>query len=290
MISPFAIPKAKSFLLRKRRFSRALEKGEHVSGEQLKISRLDGNVRVLSVSATPLIGESDRRDGAVALFRDITEEVRHHEELVESYDRLREHDRLKSAFLATVSHEFRTPLNVIIGLCQLLERDTQLPLASLQTEAVDRMERNARTLLELVNALLEYSRLESGRAAVQLESVSVAEVIGEVVQEHMEAAKVKGLTLSAEVSPKLGSVITDHQKLMQVISNLVNNAIKFTSVGSVTISAGLIDESHWYLEVQDTGIGITREALGYVFDGFPAGRRYAGPRLRRHRPGSRNYS
>ncbi|MEJ7617785.1 MAG: ATP-binding protein [Pyrinomonadaceae bacterium] len=264
----FRNPEGEKLLVEHTPISRALEQGEHVSGEKLNISRSDGEARVLSVSATPLIGEGDRRDGAVALLRDITDEVRQHNELVASYDRLREHDRLKSAFVATVSHEFRTPLNVIIGICQLLARDTQLPLASLQAEAIGRMERNARSLLELVNALLEYSRLESGRAAVQLDRVAVSEVVGSIVREHLAAAQSKGIILSAEIAPEVGYVITDRRKLTQVISNLVNNAIKFTSAGAVTIRAALVDENHWSLEVRDTGIGITPEALSFVFDEF----------------------
>lgn len=249
---------------------RALEKGEHVSNEQLKILRLDGEIRVLSVSATPLVGEAGKHDGAVAIFRDITDEVRQHDELVASYDRLREHDRLKSAFVATVSHEFRTPLNVIIGLCQLLDRDRQPPLGPLQAEAVTRMERNARSLLELVNALLDYSRLEAGRAALHLESVNVGEVIAEIAAENMASATGKGIQLNVDVSPELGRVITDRRKFAQVVANLVNNAIKFTSVGSVTISAAPTaeDDDRWYLTVTDTGIGITNEALGFVFDEF----------------------
>src|SRR5205085_3498886 len=120
---------------------RALERREHLSGEQLEIVRGDGEKRVVAISTTPLTSEDGRPEGAVAVFRDITEEVKQHEELVAAYDRLREHDRLKSAFVSNISHELRTPLNVIIGLCQLLERDRQLPLASLQNEAVTRIAR-----------------------------------------------------------------------------------------------------------------------------------------------------
>jgi signal transduction histidine kinase len=220
------------------------------------------------MSATPLTGEDGRHEGAVAVFRDITEEVVQHGELVSAYDRLREHDRLKSAFVSNISHELRTPLNVIIGLCQLLARDRQLPLAGLQHEAITRMERNARSLLELVNDLLDYSRLEAGRAALHLESVEVSEIIARVMQDYVDETKEKRIELRQEISPELSFVLTDKHKLQQVLSNLIGNAVKFTTTGSVTISAAPLDPERWYLEVSDTGIGISSDALGYIFDEF----------------------
>jgi PAS domain S-box-containing protein len=247
---------------------RALERREHLSGEQLEIVQGDGEKRVVAMSATPLTGADGRPEGAVAVFRDITEEVRQHGELVAAYDRLREHDRLKSAFVSNISHELRTPLNVVIGLCQLLGRDKQSPLSPLQSEAVTRMERNARSLLELVNDLLDYSRLEAGRAALHLESIDVAESIKGIVADYAGETKEKRIELRAEISPELGHVLTDKHKLQQVLSNLVGNAVKFTSAGSVTVMAAPLDPEHWTLEVRDTGIGISSDALTYIFDEF----------------------
>jgi PAS domain S-box-containing protein len=247
---------------------RALEHREHLSGEQLEIVQADGEKRVVAISATPLTGENGRPEGAVAVFRDITEEVRQHDKLVAAYDRLREHDRLKSAFVSNISHELRTPLNVIIGLCQLLARDRQLPLAGLQNEAVTRMERNARSLLELVNDLLDYSRLEAGRAALHLENVDVDETVREIVEDYAGEMKDNRVVVRAEISQELGHVWTDKHKLQQVLSNLIGNAIKFTTAGSVIVSATPLEGDRWCLEVSDTGIGISSEALTYIFDEF----------------------
>ncbi|HEY1403940.1 MAG TPA: ATP-binding protein [Pyrinomonadaceae bacterium] len=247
---------------------RALADGEHVSGEHVQIIRGAGEEGVLAVSATPLTGEGGASEGVVAVFRDITPEVRQYKELMGAYGRLREHDRLKSAFVANVSHELRTPLNVIIGLCQLLERDRRQPLAPLQSEAVERMGRNARSLLELVNDLLDYSRLEAGRSALHLENVDVAAVTQEVIQSFNTEAGEKRVKLQAEVSPALGFVTTDRHKLSQVLTNLVSNAVKFTATGAIRITAAPLDDTHWFLEVSDTGIGISREALSFIFDEF----------------------
>ena len=247
---------------------RALSHGEHVSAEQYKVVRADGGERVLSVSATPLRGEGGRAEGVVAVFRDTTEGVRKHEELLAAYDRLREHDRLKSAFVANMSHELRTPLNVIIGLCQLLSRDMAQPLAPLQADAVARMERNGRALLEMVNDMLDYSRLEAGRSALHLERVEAGEVIGFVARGFEAEARDKKIELRVEVSPEVGVVSTDRRKLTQVVSCLVSNALKFTAAGSVSVTAGAEGPERWYIEVTDTGIGISSDALAYIFDGF----------------------
>ncbi|HEX6184431.1 MAG TPA: ATP-binding protein [Pyrinomonadaceae bacterium] len=248
--------------------SRALSQGEHVSAEQYKVVRRDGEERVLSVSATPLRGEGGRAEGVVAVFRDTTEGVHKHEELLSAYDRLREHDRLKSAFVANMSHELRTPLNVIIGLCQLLARDPRQPLAPLQSDAIVRMERNGRALLEMVNDMLDYSRLEAGRSALYLEQVEAGEVIGSVARGFEAEAREKKIELRVEVSPEVGVVSTDRRKLTQVMTCLVSNALKFTSAGSVAVTAGAEGADRWYIEVSDTGIGISSDALAYIFDGF----------------------
>jgi PAS domain S-box-containing protein len=247
---------------------RALEKRESVYGEQLKILQGNGETGVISMSATPLTGEHGWPEGAVAVFRDITEEVRQHDELVAAYDRLREHDRLKTAFVSNITHELRTPLNVILGLCQLLERDRDLPLAPLQNEAVVRMERNARSLLELVNDLLDYSRLEAGRAALHLEMIDVGQIIKEITEDYVAEAGDKKIELRVEIMPDLGRAMSDRHKLEQVMTNLLGNAIKFTAEGAVTVVAGPVNADRWYLEVRDTGIGISRDALTYIFDEF----------------------
>ncbi|HVF49243.1 MAG TPA: ATP-binding protein [Pyrinomonadaceae bacterium] len=247
---------------------RALEDGARLSGEHVMIER-GGEQCVLEVSVTPLVSEEGKHgEGMVAVFHDVTEEVRRHAEVVEAYDRLREHDRLKSAFVANVSHELRTPLNVIIGLCQLLERDRRLPLAPLQSEAVVRMERNARNLLELVNDLLDYSRLEAGRSALHLEHVDVRQVVKEVIDGYGADARYRGIELRAVVLPNLKTVWTDKHKLTQVLSNLVSNAVKFTSTGAVAVRAATLDDERWFVEVTDTGIGMSSDALEYIFDGF----------------------
>lgn len=247
---------------------RALEHGERVSNERLLFVTFGHEERVLDVSATPLIGERGRREGAVAVFRDVTDEVRRHEQLTEAYERLREHDRLKSAFVANVSHELRTPLNVIIGSCRLLQRDVQTPLTPMQRETVERMDRNARALLALVNTLINYSQLEAGRASLRLEELDAARFIASLAEGFAEGARRKGLEFVVEIAHDLGPVIADRDKLAQVVFNLLSNAIKFTSCGIITLKAEALNDASWAVEVADTGIGIPEEVMPIIFDEF----------------------
>ncbi|MCP9493025.1 MAG: ATP-binding protein [Pyrinomonadaceae bacterium MAG19_C2-C3] len=247
---------------------RALENGETTTNERFKIERPNGEERVISISVTPLIGEQGTREGLIAVFHDATEEVRGHIELVEAYERLREHDRLKSVFFNKVSHELRTPLNVILGVCQLLGRDAQAPLTSFQNDSVERMERNARSLLKLVNDLLDYSRLEAGRVALEIEQVDVEQVIAETVKSFAGEAEAKKLELRFSVAPEAKIVFTDRRKLERITANLISNAIKFTMSGGVYIRATAHESEHWILEVRDTGIGMTMEEQSFIFDEF----------------------
>jgi signal transduction histidine kinase len=123
-------------------------------------------------------------------------------------------------------------------------------------------------LLELVNDLLDYSRLEAGRSALQLEKVDVAALVHEMAEDYEGETRGKGIELRAEVSPEVGQVLTDRHKLQQVLSNLIGNAVKFTTAGTVTVTAAPISGERWYLEVSDTGIGISSDALSYIFDEF----------------------
>src|SRR5207253_171730 len=116
--------------------------------------------------------------------------------------------------------------------------------------------------------LLDYSRLEAGRAALHIEKINAGEIIEEVIADYATEIKEKRVEVKREIAPELGYVLTDRHKLSQVLSNLVGNAIKFTAEGSITITAATVDDNFWYLEVSDTGIGMTREALGYIFDEF----------------------
>jgi signal transduction histidine kinase len=175
-------------------------------------------------------------------------------------------NRMKDEFLATLSHELRTPLNAILGWIQLLvhdrvgERDSQ--------RGLEAIERNSRLLVQLIEDLLDMSRIELGKVRLDVQSVDLAAVIDATLAAAAPAAAAKPVTLERRLDAAVGEVQGDPSRLQQVLWNLVSNAIKFTPAGGkVTVSLRRTS-GHIELSVRDTGIGIDPEFLNQVFDRF----------------------
>src|SRR5262249_16424849 len=135
---------------------------------------------------------------------------------------------LKDRFLASVSHELRTPMTVILGFTGALLRGGQGQLTPPQRESLERVQRNAKMLLRLINDVLDISRIEAGKMEVAPQRVEVAALLRQVEADFAEAAARKGLKLTTTVAPGLSAVTTDPARLTQILANLVGNALKFT--------------------------------------------------------------
>ena len=195
-------------------------------------------------------------------------------------------NRAKSEFLATMSHELRTPLSAIMGYTDLLLDGTFGSLSEQQTEPLQRVDTNARELLDLISALLDVSGLESGRLPVEYSEVSVADVLREIDTETQDMRERSGLEFVWHVADNIPALHTDQKKLKTVIKNLIGNAIKFTERGGVTIDARAQDGGGT-ITVTDTGIGIPAESLTTIFEPFhqvdnSSARRYGGTGLGLH--------
>ena len=174
--------------------------------------------------------------------------------------------RMKDEFLATLSHELRTPLNAILGYAQLLRSGVMGP--SELGEAVEVIERNARAQTQIIEDLLDMSRIISGKVRLDVQSVNLVDVIEAAVQTVTPAADARGIRLQKILDPLAGPVSGDPGRLQQVFWNLLNNAIKFTPKGGrVQVVLGRVN-SHVEVAVSDTGVGIKPEFLPYVFDRF----------------------
>jgi PAS domain S-box-containing protein len=175
--------------------------------------------------------------------------------------------RLKSEFVATMSHELRTPLHIILGYNDLILDGAFGDLTPDQRDGLERADRNARSLLELINATLDMSRLEAGRLTLDLREVAVADVVAQVDLDTRDVQAQSGLAFSWIVAPDLPTVYTDPAKLKTILRNLVGNAVKFTPRGSVAIEA-VADAGGVAIAVRDTGVGIPEEQLREVFEPF----------------------
>ncbi len=178
---------------------------------------------------------------------------------------------LKDRFLAAVSHELRTPMTVILGFTGTLLRGTQGELNPPQRESLERVQRNARLLLGLINDVLDISKIEAGKAELRREVVSVPTLLRQVETDFEETARRKGLTLTTRAAADLATVISDPAKLTQILANLVSNALKFTESGNVEVRAEARGRRRWALVVTDSGIGIPEDEQEAIFEEFRQG-------------------
>ncbi len=216
-------------------------------------------------------------------------------ELEEANKELKVLDQLKSEFLANMSHELRTPMNSIIGYTQLLLDGVDGPINEDQKESMEKVERNAEHLLSLINDILDLSKIEAGKMVLELKALPLKVVVDETIDTILPLAEDKQQKLVVDVADNLPQIMADADKLRQILINLLNNAIKFTSRnGIITLNAdfwqgtppaGLDPEKRYLLvSVQDTGIGIKKEDIDRLFGEFiqldaSASRKYGGTGL-----------
>ncbi len=243
----------------------------------------DGSKIYAEINASPTTFLDRPADQII--IRDITERRRAQEALKKAYDQLEikvaertkelavakekaeESDRLKSAFLASMSHELRTPLNSIIGFTGIILQELVGPLNEEQEKQLNMVQDSAHHLLSLINDVLDLSKIEAGQLNVASEKFEINEIINRVVKTVSPMASKKGLTVETEIPPELRAIKSDKRRVEQVLLNLVNNSIKFTEAGSVTITCKA-DDKWVVLSVTDTGIGIAEEDRGKLFKAF----------------------
>ncbi len=204
--------------------------------------------------------------------------------LVQVNEELRRLDQLKSEFLAMVSHELRTPLTAIIGYSRLLSRQVHGPLSPRQLEHHEAIFRSAQRLSDLINDLLDVSRLEAGRVELNPRPTRVRQIVDQVAAVVGVAAQAKQLTIDNAVPSDLPLVSADPSRLQQILVNLVGNGVKFSSTGGlVRVLAGRQRDQVW-IAVEDRGVGIPRDELVRIWDPFyqveaPMQRRHGGSGL-----------
>src|SRR4029079_6392371 len=176
-------------------------------------------------------------------------------------------DRLKSTFVANMSHEIRTPLNSVLAVSQLLRDGVAGPLTVDQRRYLEIVTRNGRTLLRLIDDILDLSRIESGHLEVDAEDVDLAPQLDSIVEALAPLATAKDLDLTVKLPDDLPLVRCDVERVRQILTNLIANAIKFTDAGMVRVTASA-GETGVAIHVTDTGVGIPEAALGRIFEEF----------------------
>lgn len=178
-----------------------------------------------------------------------------------------EANRAKADFLAVMSHELRTPLNAIMGYTDLLDAGVSGEINDKQHHQLDRIRASARHLLQLIEEILSFARMETGAEEVQLELVTADEIVNGVAAEIEPLARSKDLTFDVDIVDSNVALRTDPAKTRQVLMNLLSNAVKFTDRGSVRLRLRSSD-GRAHFDVIDTGMGIPQEQMERIFDPF----------------------
>lgn len=229
------------------------------------LQRAGASVGLLAAGFNVRAGPFPHRD--VRLFRSIAQQGAVALENARLVDSLRAASQLKSEFIGTMSHELRSPLNVVIGYVDLLLAGDMGGLAAEQQQALERVQQHALQLLELIQETLDVNRLEAGLLPLDIETFTVREFIDEVKESIPADWLKRDVALSWHIDPAPILVRSDRAKLKKVLRNLIHNAMKFTDRGAVTVKVST--ENGWVdFAVSDTGIGISPEALPVIFEMF----------------------
>ncbi|PLX02189.1 MAG: hypothetical protein C0594_12205 [Marinilabiliales bacterium] len=225
----------------------------------------DGTKIMLDCRTKIIKDANDEPMGLVGISTDITQQKEFEKELIEAKERAEESDRLKTAFLHNLSHEIRTPLNGIMGFSQLLTTNRKLVESKFDFYA-QLIKKNSKMLLNIIDDVLSMSSLDAGTLELKKDQIQCSELIKGIKANFEETAKDKGISLSVTLEKDF-CFVSDEQKITQVLGNLVQNAIKFTSRGGVFIKASIVDNMIRF-SVKDTGIGIKAEDQDRIFERF----------------------
>ena len=247
----------------------AVLEGSVIHDSDALLLREGGDHVPVAITMTPM-HTGPEIAGVVFVFRDVTEQRQTERRLVEARAKAEAADVAKTEFLATMSHEIRTPLYGVIGMTGLL---LSTELGEDQSEYATTARASAETLMALINDILDFAKIESGRIDLEEIPFDIEDVIEDVLDLFGAIAQDKGVALLSQVDPHLPTpLVGDPARLRQILTNLVGNAVKFTSSGHVAVSVDLVDSDGDGAEVRfavtDTGIGIAAEAIPRLFQTF----------------------
>ena len=252
----------------KQYFDKALS-GERVVHETLMPYK-HSPARYIQGEFIPDFDDQGKVKGIFALVSDITMSKQAEKELTHAKEEAEKASQAKSEFLARMSHELRTPMNAILGFGQLLTMDPENPLKPRQETNVRHILKAGQHLLELINEVLDLSKIESGNMTISIEEVPLRSLLSEILELLQPMLNAKKISFNAAPLETSGiTVLADRVRLKQVLLNLISNAIKYNHPGgSISVAYRKLEGSKIQISVQDTGVGISPENLEKIFDPF----------------------
>jgi PAS domain S-box-containing protein len=258
------------------KYKEAIKTGRFVHWEEISV--YPAGTKYGEVTVVPVLDVDGKYTRLIGTIHDITERKQaeielekyreHLEELVKQRTNELEQANLhKSQFLANMSHELRTPLNSIIGYTKLLLDGMEGIISSDQREDLQTVYDNSKHLLSLINDLLDLSKIEAGKFEIIKEEFAISEIVSKIIPGMEKLAGDKGLELTYSIDPDIDKLYADKNKTKQVLFNLIGNAIKFTSKGSIRLEISK-NNNEFIFSVTDTGVGISQQDIAVLFQSY----------------------
>jgi signal transduction histidine kinase/CheY-like chemotaxis protein/HPt (histidine-containing phosphotransfer) domain-containing protein len=246
--------------------------GEAQKNQRVRLSLPDSPRLTLMINCSPVLGSGGKNVGVMVSFDDVTQLEETEIELLKSKEAADAANQAKSAFLANMSHEIRTPMNAILGFTELLKRGFGRDSAETHKH-LEIIHSSGKHLLELINDILDLSKVESGHLEIERIRFNPYLVIQDVVRVLSGKASEKGIGLEIQIPNDVPETISgDPSRIRQIVTNLVGNAVKFTEHGGVTVTAYAErlaeDTLQFHIDIADTGIGMSPEAATQIFEDF----------------------
>lgn len=230
--------------------------------------RKDGKYYTEEMTVTPVRNRDYEITHFIAIKKDVSERIKFQNELIKSKEFAERSNKLKDAFIANISHEIRTPLNGILGMTNLIKNSIPENLKLKNNNYFEAIDLSSKRIVRTVDMILNYSRLQVGEFSLQIKEIDLSFIVSNVVKEFQSRASAKDIHLAFENKLNDAGLSADEFCVTQAISNLVDNAIKYTNKGFIKLSLYSEGSGSIMLDIEDSGIGIAEEYLGNVFEPY----------------------